>query len=121
MMLLFGAKAEAEFAEEVENNPQEDADPEVEEESPVEGEEFMMKDVGQAVLKEVIDGVAPDDRHEDFGELADEDFHESMEIKLESLPPNCWGRFQKPEFVQRYSGCSFKRSRLMGPRTKTTI
>ncbi|MGB7621287.1 MAG: hypothetical protein WBN92_02960 [Terriglobia bacterium] len=103
-MLFLCAETEAEFAEEVENNPQEDADPEIEEKSPVEGEEFVMKDVRQAVLKEVKDGSPPDDRHEDFGEFADENSHELMEVKLESLPPNCWGRFQNQNLCSGLQG-----------------
>ena len=120
-MLFLRAEAESEFAEEVEYYPQEDTDPEIQKKSPVEREDLVVKNVGQAILKDVIDGIAADDGHKDFCEFTDEDFHELKEVMPESQPPNCWGRFQKPEFMERSSGCSWKRSSVMGPRTKTAI
>jgi hypothetical protein len=92
-MLFLCAEAESEFAEEVENHPQEDTDPEIQKESPVEREDLVVKDVRQTVFEDVINGIAPDDGHKDLGEFADEDFHEPKEVILESQPPNCWGRF----------------------------
>lgn len=91
-VLFLRAEAESEFAEKVENHPQEDTDPEIQQESPVEREDLVVKDIRQAIFEDVIDGIAPDDGHKDFGEFADENSHEPMEVILESQPSNCRGR-----------------------------
>ena len=120
-MLFSGAEPKSEFTEEIEDNPQKNTDPKVQQKSPVECEKLMMKNVRQAIFENIVNGVAANDGHEDLGEFADNYFHELKEAGPESIDAELPRKVPKPEFLQRSSGSSFKRSRAIGPWSKTAI
>lgn len=86
--------AESELCEQIEDNPKKNAEPKVEEQTPIEGEDFVMENGGEIIFKEVVGCIPADDGHKDFGELADRNFHVGREAKLEFETSNVRGRLQ---------------------------
>lgn len=70
--------------EEIQQAPEENADPEIEQQAPVEGEDLVVEDSGQIILEQIVNGVAADDRHKDFSKFPEEDSHE---VKIRATDP----------------------------------
>jgi hypothetical protein len=89
--------AQSQLGQEVEDDPEKDAQPEIQEQAPIEGKDLVMKNVGQAVFEKVVNRIAPNDRDEDFCEFADRDFHGRRLPKPRSSEKSVWPIPFEPE------------------------